>query len=483
MIIRILKRFGKSKLLLLSGDLFLLIMAVTIIFFIRYSFSNFQNFLDSLVNKYILFLIIIFLVIIPLLRYFDAYKYRIYSTKFLQSVRIFKSLLFSFLFLAIVTFFIKTESITNHLQTNATIFFSASFFFLLIWRIWIFRNVFIKSESFADFLNKRCIIIGAGEAGEKIARKLSSNSHPYTVIGFLDDDILKQGLNIDKWYVMGTIEELEDIVIQHQIDEIFLSIHKLDNSSLLKLIGKSNNLNIPIRITNPLWHIIDLKGWQNEYEDMSGIQISGMEKNIYRDFFKGCYDVAFSGFLLILLSPLFVLCALIIKLSSRGPVLYKTTVIGKNAKPFIWYKFRSMYHNNSPDIHTKHLQELIKKNKPVEKLHNDSRVTPFGRFIRKYSIDELPQLYNVLIGDMSFFGPRPCLEYEYESMKIWHRQRFSINPGISGIGQISSRNSKDVTFNDSIILDIFYSENVSFWLDLQIFIKTIPIILFGRGGV
>ena len=130
-----------------------------------------------------------------------------------------------------------------------------------------------------------------------------------------------------------------------------------------------------------------------------------------------------------------------------------------------------------------HFKNIIKNNKSIEKIKNDDRITAVGKFLRKFSLDELPQLFNVLKGDMSLIGPRPCFPYEYEMMDDWHKRRTQVIPGMSGLWQILGRNKKDVTFNDSLILDLYYVDNISFWLDLKIIIRTFPVVVFGRGGV
>ena len=169
-----------------------------------------------------------------------------------------------------------------------------------------------------------------------------------------------------------------------------------------------------------------------------------------------------------LLSIPSIIVALLIKLNSRGPIFFKTTVIGKNGKPFYWYKFRTMYKDNDPAVHKEHLKTLIVENHANQKLINDIRITAVGKILRKFSFDELPQLINVFKGDMSLVGPRPCLPYEYEIFKEWHKLKYKVIPGMTGLAQIIARNKKDVTFNDAILLDLYYADNQSLWLDLKI---------------
>ena len=189
-----------------------------------------------------------------------------------------------------------------------------------------------------------------------------------------------------------------------------------------------------------------------------------------------------AGVILLLLSPLLLAIAVAVKFSSKGPIFYSTEVVGKNGRLFRWYKFRTMIVNNDSEIHRKYVEELIKQNAATKKLDRDPRITGIGSILRKYSLDELPQLFNVLRGEMSLIGPRPCLPYEYNQFDDWHRRRFAVTPGMTGLWQVFGRNRSDVSFNDSIILDLYYIQNYSLLLDIKIFLKTIPVVLFGRGG-
>jgi undecaprenyl-phosphate galactose phosphotransferase len=142
-----------------------------------------------------------------------------------------------------------------------------------------------------------------------------------------------------------------------------------------------------------------------------------------------------------------------------------------------------MFSNNDPSYHQSHLESVIKEDKGYKKLANDPRITGVGRLLRKFSVDELPQLLNVLKGDMSLVGPRPCLPYEYQHFKEWHKLKYKVIPGMTGLAQLIARNRDDVTFSDSVILDLYYADNQSLWLDLKILFRTIPVMVLGKGGI
>jgi lipopolysaccharide/colanic/teichoic acid biosynthesis glycosyltransferase len=172
-----------------------------------------------------------------------------------------------------------------------------------------------------------------------------------------------------------------------------------------------------------------------------------------------------------------------IKITSQGPVLFNQTRIGKFGKPFQFYKFRSMRVSDGEDEERKKkMIEFIKETDSLQgsKVINDSRLTWIGKIIRKTSLDELPQLFNVIKGDMSLVGPRPCLPYEFEHYDEWQKRRLNVIPGCTGVWQVWGRSS--VSFKDSVVLDLYYINNMSPWLDMQLIIQTIPAMFFLRGG-
>lgn len=192
---------------------------------------------------------------------------------------------------------------------------------------------------------------------------------------------------------------------------------------------------------------------------------------------KRLLDITGSIFCLVMLSPLFLLIAAFIKVVSPGPVFYRQVRIGYLGRPFNFWKFRTMRVDNSCDSHMDHVKKLIQSDTPMVKLddHKDSRIIPFGSFLRKTCLDELPQLFNVLIGEMSLVGPRPCLPYEAAEYHRWHARRFDSLPGMTGLWQVSGKNR--MTFKEMVRLDIQYERHMSPWLDLKILLKTVPAII------
>lgn len=202
-------------------------------------------------------------------------------------------------------------------------------------------------------------------------------------------------------------------------------------------------------------------------------------------FSKRVVDIAGSLIALIILSPLLFVISVLVKLTSRGPVFFKQRRLGKFGKEFTFLKFRSMYVDNNPEIHRTYVQDLIREKiteeSGVYKIQNDPRITPLGRFLRRSSLDEIPQFLNVLKGNMSLVGPRPPIPYEFECYDLWHRRRvLEAKPGITGLWQVSSRSR--TTFDDMVRLDLRYIRNRSLWLDLKILLKTPLAVLSGDGA-
>jgi len=205
---------------------------------------------------------------------------------------------------------------------------------------------------------------------------------------------------------------------------------------------------------------------------------------------KRAMDIAGSLVALVLFSPLFLLIAVLVKLTSKGPVLFKQKRLGQFGKTFTCLKFRSMRVNNDLKIHQEFMRRVISGthdgyahggNAPVFKMTNDPRITPIGRFIRRTSLDELPQFINVLWGEISLVGPRPPLAYEYEEYDVWHRRRvLEVKPGLTGLWQVSGRSR--VCFDDMVRLDLKYAREWSFWLDVRILLQTPRAVLSGDGA-
>jgi lipopolysaccharide/colanic/teichoic acid biosynthesis glycosyltransferase len=202
---------------------------------------------------------------------------------------------------------------------------------------------------------------------------------------------------------------------------------------------------------------------------------------------KPLFDAVVASLLLVILSPLLVAVAVLIRLTTPGPALIRQTRVGRDRRLFVLYKFRSMYTGSSDEVHRQYVRKLLTEEQPptggqrgLFKLEDDPRVTPVGRLLRKTSIDELPQLLNVIRGDMSLIGPRPALPWEVEMIGEAHGQRFDVRPGLTGLWQVSGRSR--LTMRQGLDLDVEYVSRLSFAFDLMILLKTVPVVLLARGA-
>jgi lipopolysaccharide/colanic/teichoic acid biosynthesis glycosyltransferase len=245
-----------------------------------------------------------------------------------------------------------------------------------------------------------------------------------------------------------------------------------------------NRLKLEVRLFAPQSDDPDDDGWRESfYRELWGPQKPGYAEGLL----KRSIDIVGSLIAMLLFLPVFLVIALLVKLSSRGPVLFCQKRIGAYGRLFDFYKFRSMYADNDPSVHRDYVSKLIEGSKHAPqpngmyKLVNDPRVTPLGRLLRKYSLDELPQFMNVLLGDMSLVGPRPPLPYEVDRYRCWHRRRvMDVKPGLTGLWQIEGRSR--TTFDEMVRMDLRYARTQSLWLDLKIILHTPAAMLSGNGA-
>lgn len=285
--------------------------------------------------------------------------------------------------------------------------------------------------------------------------------------------------------VLGTTKTLSDYIFHNPVDTILVA------SSLCPTLSKEllePALEIGLTVAVPKEVAVSLDPALRERLFTRRDTLLGADATLLSTvpqrrgylFLKRLTDVLVSMIALALLSPVFLIVALAIKLSSpKGPIFYRWRVLGKNAKPFVGYKFRTMV--PEADKLKEQLRAFNEMQGPVFKMRNDPRVLPFGRFLRKFSIDELPQLYSVLKGDMSLVGPRPPSREEAERFEFWQRRKLSMTPGISCLWQVNGRNEiRD--FSEWARLDLEYIQHASFLLDLKILLLTIPAVLSGQGA-
>ena len=349
---------------------------------------------------------------------------------------------------------------------NLLLFYAVGGIFLF----YILRKELLKSFSASKNKQqkKNLLILGSGKHGQFIAGKIISENN--------------KGINLKKIITEdNNIEiELNAIMIKGGIEEIFISVDTADYNEIFRIIDMCTKYHVTVKLSSELFKIIAGKVHSETYCGIPVIDVTSSYRVRYYDTIKRIIDIMIAVSGLIILSPLILIIAFLIKLTSRGPVIYSQKRVGLNGKLFSFYKFRSMIVNDGEDEKRKAMMLDFMVNNNACKVIDEDRVTSIGKIIRKTSLDELPQLYNVIRGDMSIVGPRPSLRYEYETYQDWQKRRVNGMPGCTGIWQVSGRSN--VSFNDSIILDLYYLMKMSPIYDIKIILKTIPVMMFSRGG-
>lgn len=279
--------------------------------------------------------------------------------------------------------------------------------------------------------------------------------------------------------IIANMDQLDSIIGEKPIEEIVFLAGKEDLIYLPQILTLAEREGIPVKLQIEWPDLVTKKiyGWQ-EGKNKLWLHMAMSHEKKWSLRFKRFMDVVISGWLLSLIWPLFLIISILIKLTSPGPVFSEWRVIGQHKKPFRSWKFRTMI--PEADQIKPLLQEKNIMKGPVFKAIDDPRITPFGRFLRKYSLDELPQLWSVIKGEMSLVGPRPAGPHELISYEPWQRRRLSVKPGLTCLWQVSGRN-QIADFNEWVKLDFAYIDNWSLWLDITILIKTIIAIIKGTG--
>ncbi|MFV1951725.1 MAG: sugar transferase [Nitrospinota bacterium] len=357
------------------------------------------------------------------------------------------------------------------------LFGSINLTFLVIQRLILQRvSGFIRNKG----LNYRTVlVVGTGKRAREFTNII--NLRPelgLKIIGYVDDDPVPDDKKAMGDKIIGQIKDIPGIVKKEIIDEVVIAVPRRFLNHLQDTVHILNQLGIQTIILADLFDMPDRRANLTRLDGMPLLTFSSVSHREWDHIAKIITDYAGGALLLILLSPLLLLTALAIRLSSPGPVLFKQTRIGLFGRRFQMYKFRSMI-NNAEEI-KKDLEHLNEMSGPIFKIKKDPRITPIGRFLRKTSLDELPQLINVLKGEMSLVGPRPPLPDEVDKYETWHRKRLSVKPGLTCLWQIYGRNKID--FEKWMELDLRYIDNRSFGMDLKILFKTIPVVLLGIGA-
>ena len=365
-------------------------------------------------------------------------------------------------------------------------FISRAFFILFMTMssvVLIFEKVFvyflITYTRKLGYNYRRLLIVGTGKRAAQFIGKI--RAHPewgLKIIGVVDYEHERICAEFEDIEVLGMLKDMEKIIKRESIDEVIFIVPRSKLAEIENYLYVCETVGVKATVAVDLFHLKIARLTQTEFDGLPMITFETTSSKAWQIFIKRVTDFVLSGVGIILLSPLLIIVAIIIKLVSPGPVFYRQKRIGVNGRRFVFLKFRSMR-----DKATSQLAGLMSKNEmsgPVFKIKNDPRIYPFGRLMRKFSIDEFPQLFNVFLGHMSLVGPRPPLFREVRQYEPWQRRRLSMRPGITCLWQVSGRNK--ITFAEWMKLDLEYIDNWSLWLDFKILMRTIPAVFSGKNA-
>jgi exopolysaccharide biosynthesis polyprenyl glycosylphosphotransferase len=325
----------------------------------------------------------------------------------------------------------------------------------------------------------RTIIVGAGEVGRTVIRTIVARPElGYEIVGFVDDNPEKGQTDIGRFRALGSVDNLPRLIEEEAVDRVIITLPWMYHRKIMGIVRECARRRVSSRIV-PDFFQMSLS--QVDVDDLGGVPLIGVrEVGFGRGtlLVKRVMDIVIATMALILGAPVLALIALAIRLDSPGPVIFHQTRVGAGGKPFEIFKFRSMV--EGAEAEQEQLRDLNEADGPIFKIRDDPRITRVGRFLRRTSLDELPQFWNVLRGEMSLVGPRPPTPREVEGYQEWHKRRLDGRPGLSGLWQVSGRSL--LSFDETVLLDIYYIENWSLWLDFKILLRTVPTVLFGEGA-
>ncbi|MBV9241238.1 MAG: sugar transferase [Acidobacteria bacterium] len=478
-----LKNYPAYKWILAGCDYILLLASWAIAILIRfYSVPLIELLSRPLVRTQAALIIVYSLVWIVIFQHFGLYKLDLFMSFGRQLIAIGKSLTYGLLGLILITFvFRRLDFVESRLVL--ALFVGVGIVLVMSFRTIVFRRVFSLASQ-TKILRRRVLIIGKDRTAKTVAAQIAyDETHGFQVIGFVNDATAVDERIFGDLANLGELTDLARLVNDHDIDEVIIAESDVTHAALLNIIDTAQATRANVRLVSELYNIIPEKVLLEKYLGVPVVKLPQNYENTILNVYKRVFDVVLTSIGLILLALPMALIALVIKLTSKGRVLYKQTRIGKGCQPFVFYKFRTMYEDAGDELHKDFAAKFIGGNGShdrVKKMTDDPRITPFGRYLRRTSLDELPQLFNVLKGDMSLVGPRPCMPYELERYEEWHRRRLSVVPGCTGLWQVAGRSAVD--FNDMVILDLFYIDNMSPLFDLRIIFKTLPVMLLAKGG-
>ncbi len=407
-----------------------------------------------------------------------AYE-RLYTKRFAvgeEIKRLWKGASISFLIIMALTFAARISMDVS--RTVIVLAWALSLFLLPAFRL-MAKKILNK----AGCWQRNMLILGAGRTGEMVLGRIKENKNMgYKPVGFLDDDKAKLGRAIEGIKVLGKLSEIKNWVKEKKVGDVVIAMPGVSREKLLEVVSLCEGVVDEIRVIPDMFGLatVGVKA-----EDLDGILLFDMEWNLAKPhniFIKRVIDIILSSLAIAISSPLMLFIGIKIRRGSEGPAILAQKRLWKGESTFNFLKFRSMYLDEE-----ERLKRFLKKNSQARKewekfakiKSGDPRVTNFGGWLRKYCLDELPQLIHVLKGEMSLVGPRPYLPREFEKMGGYRKTILKVLPGMAGLWQVSGKN--ELTFEDRLRLEEYYVRNWSLWLDFVILVKTVKVVWRGEG--
>jgi exopolysaccharide biosynthesis polyprenyl glycosylphosphotransferase len=437
--------------------------------------------------------LLVFVVAIRLLsfRYYDLYRVRGEFSFVDDGIRIFKAAAIGSLLIVAVAFLYR-GGFEFRAFSYARGVFVVDFFFVLI-GVGALRLVMRTVQTFVRSRQINLIptlVVGRGPEASLFIREMRERpSLGYRVIGIVDTKVIDTQIAYEDVPVVGTLESLPEVIRDSGANEVIIADPQVNGDALFEVMMRcGRRRGVEFRIAPSLFNCLPRKTEIDQIGVLPMIRLFREPLSNGARILKRTFDLLFAAFSILLLLPLWLLIGLLIKLDSKGPVFYTQERVGMDGRLFLLYKFRTMQANADAELHREYQRAFIagraeanlgNETKPTYKLLADPRITRIGKILRRTSLDEVPQLLNVALGDMSLVGPRPPIPYEVEAYELWHRKRLDMKPGLTGLWQVSGRNR--LPFEEMVRLDLYYIENWSLLLDLEIILRTGFVMLAGEG--
>jgi exopolysaccharide biosynthesis polyprenyl glycosylphosphotransferase len=439
--------------------------------------------------------LMLFVILIRLLalRYYDLYRLRGEFSFFDDGIRVFKSTAIGSLLIVAAAFLYRGGFHYRAFSYARSVFVLD--FLIALSSFYSLRLLVRGAQTFCRLRGVNLIptlVVGRGpEAAFCIKEMRERPSLGYRVIGAVDSGALSAGLpeTYEGVPVVSDLAGLPEAIREAAANEVIIADSHVDGDALFDVMMRcGRRRGVEFRIAPSLFNCLPSK---TEVDQIGALPMIRLFREPLSDFARGTKrisDIIIASLTLALLSPFWLLIALLIKFDSKGPIFYAQERVGMDGRIFVVYKFRTMRVDADSEIHREYQRKFIAGHaeanvgdakKPAYKLRDDPRITRIGRILRRLSLDEVPQLFNVLRGDMSVVGPRPPIPYEVEAYELRHRKRLDMKPGLTGLWQVSGRNR--LPFEEMVKLDLFYIENWSLLFDLKIILRTVLVMLRGDG--